>query len=209
MGRDHRFSQIVKPWNFPAPDREFLAVPRDSKPSDGDLLRRMWAGDEEAFTSLYRRHQAMVYRFALQMSGRTEIAEEVTQDVFMLLMRETKQYDPARGPLPAFLYGVARNFVRRALGRERPSSLPIEETVAEGDVLGDLTRSERIESLRQAIVTLPASYREVIVLCELHELDYEAAATVIGCPVGTVRSRLHRARALLTVKMGASERCPA
>jgi RNA polymerase sigma-70 factor (ECF subfamily) len=80
--------------------------------------------------------------------------------------------------------------------------------VAAGDVLGDLTQRERLESLRQAILKLPAPYREAIVLCELHEMDYEAAAVVMGCPVGTVRSRLHRARALLASKMGASERCP-
>jgi RNA polymerase sigma-70 factor (ECF subfamily) len=190
-------------------------MPQNPIPSDGDLLRRMWSGDEEAFTSLYRRHQGTVYRFALQMSGRTEIAEEVTQDVFMLLMREQKQYDSSRGSLPPYLYGVARNHVRRALDRERSEPLQWDDTdmdlgpVAAGDVLGDLTRTEQIESLRQAILNLPAPYREVIVLCELHELDYEAAAAVIGCPVGTVRSRLHRARALLMSKMGASERCPA
>jgi RNA polymerase sigma-70 factor (ECF subfamily) len=166
----------------------------------------MWAGDEQAFTALYRRHQGLVYRFALQMSGRTEIAEEVTQDVFMVLMRGRKQYDPERGPLPAYLYGVARNHVRRALGRERSSPLQMDEASA-GDVLGDLTRGEQLTSLRQAILKLPAPYREAIVLCELHELDYEAAAGIMGCPVGTVRSRLHRARALLTAKMGASDRC--
>lgn len=190
-------------------------MPRNEIPSDGDLLKRMWGGDEEAFTAVYRRHQGMVYRFALQMSGRTEIAEEVTQDVFMLLMRARNQYDAARGPLAAYLYGVARNHVRRAVERERSSPLPVDDdeletgpVVAE-DVLGDLTRSEQLESLRQAILNLPPRYREVIVLCELHELDYEAAAGVIGCPVGTVRSRLHRARALLVSKMGAAERCPA
>jgi RNA polymerase sigma-70 factor (ECF subfamily) len=175
----------------------------------------MWAGDEEAFTALYRRHQGMVFRFALQMSGRTEIAEEVTQDVFMLLMRGRKQYDPALGPLPAFLYGVARNHVRRALERERSAPVQIDEReldsgpAAEGDVLGSLTRGEQLESLRKAILKLPPLYREAIVLCELHELNYENAAAIMGCPVGTVRSRLHRARALLVAKMGASERCPA
>lgn len=188
---------------------------QDSSPSDSDLLRRMWAGDEDAFTTLYRRHQGLVYRFALQMSGRTEIAEEVTQDVFMLLMRERKQYDPTRGALPPFLYGVARNHVRRALGRERCAALPLDEqeldsaAVTDDDVLGDLTRSQQIGALRQAILKLPAPYREVVVLCGLHELDYAQAAAVIGCPVGTVRSRLHRARTLLAAKISVSERCQA
>ena len=224
MGRNPGFTQIAKSWNFPAAQGESLtasradrtlAMPPSPTPSDGDLLRRMWAGDEEAFTALYRRHQGMVFRFALQMSGRTEIAEEVTQDVFMLLMRGRKQYDPALGPLPAVLYGVARNHVRRALERERSAPVQIDEReldsgpAAEGDVLGSLTRGEQLESLRKAILKLPPLYREAIVLCELHELNYENAAAIMGCPVGTVRSRLHRARALLVAKMGASERCPA
>jgi RNA polymerase sigma-70 factor (ECF subfamily) len=224
MGRNHRFTQVTKIWNFPVAEWESLTAAHEDRPltmpptptpSDGDLLRRMWAGDEAAFTAVYRRHQGMVFRFALQMSGRPEVAEEVTQDVFMLLMRYRKQYDPARGPLPAYLYGVARNYVRRALERERAAPLQMDDgevesgPVADGDVLGELARGEQLESLRKAILKLPPLYREAIVLCELHELNYEEAAAVMGCPVGTVRSRLHRARALLAAKMGASERCPA
>lgn len=187
------------------------------EPTDGDLLRRMRAGDEEAFTRLYRRHQGAVYRFALQMSGKTETAEEVTQEVFMALMRRSKQYDPARGALGAFLYGIARNCVLRIIERERPYAAKLEEDFDEAgsvpapdlDVLGDLARTERLDALRQAILKLPAQYREVIVLCELHEMEYAQVASVLGCPVGTVRSRLNRARTLLMAKMRASEGCPA
>jgi RNA polymerase sigma-70 factor, ECF subfamily len=190
---------------------------RPPDPQDGDLLRLMAGGDEAAFTILYRRHQGPVYRFALQMSGKTEIAEEVTQEVFMWLMRESRQYQPERGPLIAYLYGVARNFVLRHLERDRAYSVSIDDPESEAadqaasgeDVLGELTRGERIESLRRAILKLPAPYREVVVLCELHELDYTEAAGILGCPVGTVRSRLHRARTLLLWKLRASERCPA
>src|ERR1700683_4717022 len=88
--------------------------------SDGDLLRLLSGGDEKAFVEFYRRHQGLVYRFALQMSGKTEIAEEVTQDVFMIVMGSPTRYDGERGSVAAFLYGIARNVVRRALERERP-----------------------------------------------------------------------------------------
>jgi RNA polymerase sigma-70 factor (ECF subfamily) len=89
--------------------------------SDGDLLRLLSGGDEKAFLEFYRRHQGVVYRFALQMSGKTEIAEEVTQDVFMVVMKiGPARYDSERGSVAAFLYGIARNFVLRALERERP-----------------------------------------------------------------------------------------
>lgn len=182
--------------------------------SDGDLLRLMFGGDESAFTTLYRRYQGPLYRFALQMSGQTEIAEEVTQEVFMWLMRASKQYKAERGPLITYLYGVTRNFVLKHLERDRMYATSVDEELLDQqpsseDVLGDLTQGERIELLRHAILKLPAPYREVVVLCDLHEMDYTETAAVLGCPVGTVRSRLHRARTLLSWKMRAAEECPA
>jgi len=148
------------------------------------------------------------------MSGKTEIAEEVTQDVFMVLMGSGARYDSERGSVAAFLYGIARNIVLRTLERERPYVTTLDDAdsehagrlTAEGDVLGDLARSERVETLRKAVLALPPAYREVVVLCDLHERDYAEAASALGCAVGTVRSRLHRARALLMEKMRAGER---
>jgi RNA polymerase sigma-70 factor (ECF subfamily) len=182
---------------------------------DGNLLRSISRGDEAAFLQFYRRYQAPVFRFALQMSGQPEIAEEVTQDVFMVVMGSAKKYDPKRGSITAYLYGVARNFVLRRLEQERcyltalddPESEYADIAADDHDALRDLTRNERIESLRKAVLALPPAYREVVVLCDLHELDYAEAAMALDCAIGTVRSRLHRARALLTEKMRAEERC--
>lgn len=183
-------------------------------PSDHDLLRRIANRDESAFLNFYRRHQSLVYRFALQMSGKAEYAEEVTQDVFMMVMDSAKQYDPARGSAASYLIGIARNFVLRLLERARPYVVlddPDSEAAlglaSDHDALSDLTRQERIEALRKAVLALPAAYREVVVLCDLHELDYAEAANALGCAIGTIRSRLHRARALLMEKMRANERC--
>src|SRR5688572_26745488 len=83
--------------------------------SDVDLLLRALAGDEESFARLYRRRQGAVYRFALQMSGRRGIAEEVTQEVFLVVIREGRRFDPQRGSLMGYLYGIARNCVLRCL----------------------------------------------------------------------------------------------
>ncbi|HKA22273.1 MAG TPA: sigma-70 family RNA polymerase sigma factor [Blastocatellia bacterium] len=180
--------------------------------SDVDLLRRMIAGEGEAFAELYKRRQAGVYRFALQMSGSPETAEDVTQEVFMVLMRTADRFDPERGSLAAYLYGVARNYVLRRLEQDR-AFIPIMDSteegiapamIAEGDPLDDLTRSETIQSLRDSILALPPHYREVIVLCELHEMSYIEAASIVGCAVGTVRSRLHRARGLLLERLRAA-----
>ena len=172
----------------------------------------MLGGDEDAFTALYRRRQGGVYRFALQMSGSEALAEDVAQEVFMVLMRDGGNFDPTRGSLAAYLYGIARNHVLRAFDRERAlvrfddeaeegGELPHENLVARPDPLGDLTRAESVEKLRQAVLALPAHYREVVVLCELHEMSYVEAAETLGCAVGTVRSRLHRARAMLAEKL--------
>ena len=180
------------------------------EPSDSELLQSMLAGDEAALAALYRRRQGGIYRFALQMSGSPALAEDVTQEVFLTLMGEDTSYDPARGPLNWFLLGIARNLMRQRLGRERfYTSLedhPEDQSgagklQATDNPLDELSKNERIEVLRKAVLSLPPRYREVLVLCELQELSYAEAATVLDCAIGTVRSRLHRARALLIEKM--------
>jgi RNA polymerase sigma-70 factor (ECF subfamily) len=179
-------------------------------PDDGELLRSMLAGDEEALATLYRRRQGSVYRFALQMSGSPTLAEDVTQEVFMALLRDGSTYDAARGPLTWFLLGMARNLVRQRLGREHfYASLADEssdtsgshESQSECNPLEELARNEIIETVRKAVLSLPPRYREVVVLCELQELSYAEAAAILDCAIGTVRSRLHRGRALLIEKM--------
>jgi RNA polymerase sigma-70 factor (ECF subfamily) len=183
--------------------------------SDHDLLRRMKDGDEDAFLQLYRRRQGAVYRFALHMSGSPQVAEDVTQDVFLTLMRQPGRFEPTRGSLAAYLYGIARNRVLQHLEQGRlhlplagwegaDERIPPEPLAETPGLLDDLTRQEDVERLRQAVLALPARYREVVVMCDLHELDYAQAAATVGCAVGTVRSRLHRARSLLLKKLRAS-----
>lgn len=178
------------------------------KTNDHELLTRMLAGDEGAFTALYRRRQAAVYRFALQMTGNVVIAEDVTQEVFLELMEHGHRFDPARGALASFLYGIARNLVLRRLEKDRAQGYGLEsatEGVTDDDVLGDLTRRETIEQVRRAVLSLPAVYREVVVLCDLQDLSYEDAAAALDCPVGTVRSRLSRGRGMLAQKLKLGE----
>jgi RNA polymerase sigma-70 factor, ECF subfamily len=182
--------------------------------SDDELLRLMRAGDESAFVTLYRRRQGAIYRFALRMSGSKSIAEDVTQDVFVNLIRDNMQFDSTRGSFTAYLFGIARNHVLRRIEKDR-LLLQIdggseEETTHNGlnaftDPLDDLTRRETIERVRQAVLALPTHYREVVVLCDLHEMSYAEASEALGCAVGTVRSRLHRARALLHEKLRSAD----
>ena len=165
--------------------------------TDQELLVLMLSGDEEAFTILYRRRQGPVYRFALQMTGSVVIAEDVTQEVFMALLTKSAKYDPARGSLASFLYGVARNLVLRRIEK----TAEIEDYAGPEDILDDLTRRETVELVRRAVLSLPPVYREAVVLCDLQDTSYEEAAQALDCPVGTVRSRLNRGRSLLALKL--------
>ena len=176
--------------------------------TDEQLLARALAGDEGAFTVLYRRRQGPVYRFALHMSGSTQIAEEVTQDVFMFLLQRGNGFDPSRGVLAAYLFGVARNYVRRAM--ERNYSELLATAPAEDEVNSIMVQSDPAEGIAQeqmsaavwrAVLSLPEHYREPVVLCDLQELSYAEAAEVLGCAIGTIRSRLHRAHEMLVKKL--------
>ena len=175
------------------------------------LLRRAAKGDQEAFTLLYRRHQAALYRFALRMTGSAWAAEEIVQDVFMTLMRDPRKYDRDRGTLGGFLYGIARNRVLKHLER-LPREVSLEEKDEDGKGSGlilmdrstpatQAEKRERREQVRSAVLELPTEFREAVVLCELEERSYEEAAQMIGCPIGTIRSRLHRGRALLMARL--------
>ncbi len=177
-------------------------------PNDDELMRALAAGDESAFLALYRRWQGPVFRFGLQMSGSRAVAEDVTQETFLALIRDSSRYRAARGSVGAYVYGIARHITRRWLARERPVSAGEDAkgvaeapAVAAGDPYQNSVRNQRSERLWEAVLALPVHYREVIVLCELHEVDYAEAATLLGCSIGTVRSRLHRARAILTERL--------
>lgn len=177
--------------------------------SDTQLLESMLSGDEDALGHLYRRRHQGVYRFALHMCGSTALAEDVTQEVFMVLIHHGRTFDSNRGTLNSFLLGIARNHVLRRLQHEK-FYVSIEDEAGDDEraVSGadhgpgdDLLRRESIASVRKAVLALPERYREVVVLCDLQELSYAEAAEVLKCAVGTVRSRLHRARTLLIERL--------
>lgn len=185
--------------------------------TDEELLIRLRRGDEAAFLALYRKRQASLFRFALQMSGSAVAAEDITQEVFLALLRSECGFKPERGTLSGYLFGIARKLALRQMERGRvdvalepdsdDASMP--ELAVDDDALADLTHREGIEALRRAVTALPRRYREVVALCDLEELDYADAAAALGCPIGTVRSRLHRARALLLEKLNKERPKPA
>jgi RNA polymerase sigma-70 factor, ECF subfamily len=179
--------------------------------SDAELLRLALAGEESAFLLLYERLKGGVFRYAFYMTNSRPAAEEVTQEVFIALLESGKRYQETQGNVAAFVFGMARNFVRRVERRERAyQPLPADETVenlsgrlaSEPEILPEqMIRGELVESVRCAIASLPEHYRQVVVLCDLCELSYTEAASRLECAVGTIRSRLNRGHALLSQKL--------
>lgn len=177
-----------------------------------ELMEMIGSGDREAFAALYRRCRPDVYRFAVHMSASPTVAEDVVQDVFLAVIQDADRYYPGRSGVLPWLLGIARHHVLRWRHRRPAVALPDDgaddarRLVAETDPIGDLTRQRQVTALSRAIVKLPPRHREVVVLCDLQEQSYETAAAVLGCAIGTVRSRLHRGRARLALALRSVER---
>jgi RNA polymerase sigma-70 factor (ECF subfamily) len=191
---------------------------------DADLLRAMRSGAADAFTALYRRHQGPLYRFALLRCGSSDTAADVVQETFMGLLTERFRFDPLRGQLQAFLFGVARNLIlKQEEGRQRHVALPEPDAAHDGleddgetdqplDNHGPLARlldNEAAEQVRQALAHLAPHYRDVVILYEMHELSYAEIADICQVDIGTVRSRLSRGRAALAKRLAGWDPTPA
>ena len=175
-----------------------------------ELVERVRRGDRQAFSQLYALHQAAIYRYAAHMCGAVA-ADDVVQDTFVALLGRPGRFDPSRGSILAYLIGIARHCVAKRLaarGHESLDSTDAHEDARDAALepavetpLDVVSRGELVAQVREAIQSLPLRYREAVVLCELQEMDYATAAAIMQCPIGTVRSRLHRAKAMLTAKL--------
>ena len=176
---------------------------------DAELVRRAAAGERDAFAAIYERHRTVVYRFARLMSGSAATAEDVTQEVFVTLMRTLVRYEPHRAELLTYLYGLARNVTRNRLRRERrfvTLDASVEDAAASADdPCAAAAHSQQLAQLRRVILTLPSRYREAVILYDVHGLSYAEAARVLSAPVGTLRSRLNRGRQMIAARMREAE----
>ena len=179
--------------------------------TDSDLLRQMRCGTAAAFEALYRRHQGPLYRFALLRCGSPSTAADVVQEVFMGLLTDSFKFDPLRGALPNFLFGVARKMIlKHEHPRQREDQLvePDEDDDDDPDCasfahepLARLLSDELADQVRRAISLLAPHYRDVVILYEMHELSYLEIADICQIDIGTVRSRLSRGRAALSRRL--------
>lgn len=220
MGRHVECTMPIAPGSRPNAEASPLAIEHSALRTDrGDeaaLLTRASTGDEAAFGELYARYQRQIFHYAVRMCG-IAAGDDVVQETFLAVLshgpasrlRAGGGFDPAKGTVAAYLYGIARHHVIRRLERQgvtlsEPVELVASETIAPQDTpLETMARERMIDVVRQAVQSLPPAYREVVALCDLQEMDYATVAQVIQCPIGTVRSRLHRARGLLLKKLSA------
>jgi RNA polymerase sigma-70 factor, ECF subfamily len=177
---------------------------------EAGLVAQVRRGDANAFSRLFATYEGPLFRYAAHMCGR-DSADDVVQETFLAVLRRPDGYDAGKGSVGNYLFGIARHFALKRLSGRELATLDStgEESVPGGDcdqpsVLDSLTRAETVQAVRAAIASLPPAYREVVALCELQEMTYADAAAVVQCPVGTVRSRLHRAKSLLTMKLAAT-----
>ena len=188
-----------------------MTMMTDAATLDLELLRQLRAGSAAAFQALYRRHQGPLFRFALLRCGSADTAADVVQEVFLGLLAGSFDYDPLRGQLQNFLFGVARNVVLKLESqRHRTAALPQDEEDEAGWDLEDdgsaeplqrMLGNEQAEQVRQALAKLPPHYRDAVILYEMHDMSYLEIADICHVDIGTVRSRLSRGRAALAKKL--------
>lgn len=190
-----------------------------TEPTDTELLRQVHAGQADAFTTLYRRHQGPLYRYALLRCGSGDAAADIVQEAFMGLLTGRLGYDPLRGQLQHFLFGVARNLALKLdEARQRhpqlleppddDDELALDTASESAGPLARLLGNEAAEEVRRALSLLPPHYRDPVILYELHDLSYQQIATICQVDIGTVRSRLARGRAALAKRLQALQPAP-
>jgi RNA polymerase sigma-70 factor (ECF subfamily) len=201
--------------------RSWKKSSKDNADLDAQLVERLKRRDEHAFLDLYDRHRRSVYRFLMHMTGSLAVAEDLTQEVFVVVLDgicsgAIEKFDPAKGTLEGYLLGIARNLAREE--RRRTQRLVPLASVCETpewnrfldkffrenqtqDAETILAVQSELKVLYSAILDLPHHYRETIVLCSLEERSYQEVAVILQCSEGTVASRMNRAKALLAAKM--------
>ena len=179
----------------------------ESQTNDEQWLHEIRAGNESGFRELYARYQGVLFRFALHMTGSVATAEDITHDVFIQLICKPGSYNASKGRLCAYLFGITRNLARASL-RVTQANRALDDVAeaemilaSDTELIDCLSSSEALDSLRRALLALPELYREVVVLCDLEEMTYADAATVLECSAGTIASRLHRAHHILRAKL--------
>jgi len=156
-------------------------------------------GDRGAFERLYRRYYERLFRFSLRVTGRIHLVEDVVNETMLVVWRQAGKYR-ATAAVSTWIFGIAYRKSLKALARERPNTATIDD-VPEVQLQTldreEIDRDQICTAIRQAVAGLPAEHRAVVDLTFHFNCSYQDIAQILGCPVGTVKSRMFYARAKL------------
>lgn len=175
--------------------------------SDGDLVLQLQAGNVDALGHLYDRYQRMVYRTALAITGDTDAAADLLQDVFLRLFRFAYHFDHER-PLEPWLYRMTTNLAYTHIKRNRRWLHSLENLVDRISGMGrpspydEIEKQDEWDAVQKALTSLPFPQRVVVVLYYLNDLSLQEIAHILEVPIGTVKSRLHYGRLMLKKRLG-------
>jgi len=180
--------------------------------TDSECMAQLATGDASALRELYQRHGRALLRFSSAMCRSRQAAEDMVHDTFVALLNEPASFDPSLGTVFGYLCGILRHRVSRHFRQQKrwvaldtdDDSSPVQASDGRS-ATDEIARSEATAAFRRAMLELPVQHREIIALCDLEELPYTTVAGILACPIGTVRSRLHRARALLSIRLASLE----
>ena len=177
--------------------------------SDEELMLRSQKGDKQAFDEIVLRYKDKLVNFAYRFLGNREEAEDITMETFIRIYQNLPNYDTNRS-FPSWFYKIAMNLILNrirqikshplvSLSQKINEEITLEETIpsSESSPEENLIKGERTGKIKKAVSSLPEHLRSVILMREYQDLDYEEIASILDCPIGTVRSRIFRAREIL------------
>lgn len=161
---------------------------------DRELVRRVLAGQADDFRVLVDRHQPSIFRFASGLLGNLEEAQDVTQEAFLTAFVNLSGYDSSRAAFSTWLFTIARNRCINLLKQSRPIALNEPHSIVDVTSADPIVRQELSQQLDCALAALPVEQRSAFVLAEIEELPYAEIARIERTSIGTVKSRIHRAK---------------
>jgi RNA polymerase sigma-70 factor, ECF subfamily len=161
---------------------------------DQELVRRVLAGQTDDFRVLVDRHQQSIFRIASGLVGNREEAQDVTQEAFLAAFANLSGYDSSRAAFSTWLFTIARNRCLNLLKRRRPIALNALDSIGDVASADPIVSQELSQQLDRALASLPVEQRSAFVLAEIEELTYAEIARIERTSIGTVKSRIHRAK---------------
>ena len=171
-------------------------------PEDSDIVKRVLNGDVDSFRILVERYQRPVLSMIQRLIWDSHRCEEIGQDVFVMAFRKLSAFDPARSQFSTWLFTIARNMSINALKKKIPVPMEILPEMPDSRNPSDeLSDKEIFTQLDEALKTLPGKLQRAFILAEFEQMPYEEIARIEGARLGTIKSRINRARARLHAAM--------